>query len=362
MIHPISPPSSRRRFRWIAALGICVAIAGLAGYWGYTLFLPYREISEWQAAPSRQLRLDFSDLSRSGFPIDPHLSIAAPSLGRTHAAIPWQWHSADLRLAIRPGLSHHLQFSTMGPQQLLLWPMGKDRTDSTSPGLYMFTAGESEGEILIDWDTQWRHLDLILHDLIAGPRATPDMTVARSELALTRSRVTAAMRFQLESTDIMVKGASAFPLGPRMAVLRLRGQIEGDVPPAPLTAAMAQWRDQGGIIEIGAFYLEWGDLKINAAGTAVLDAALQPLAALTADISGWQDLILTLVQQGTLSAEHGALARTVLSLIAKTPEGGGPSVLSLPLTIQNNRLFLGPVSLGRVPAIDWQTLGPNGRR
>ena len=81
---------------------------------------------------------------------------------------------------------------------------------------------------------------------------------------------------------------------------------------------------------------------------------MQPIGAFTASISGFNDAVDALVEAGAARPQDGALAKVVLGVLAKTPPGGGPKVVSLPLSLQDRRLSVGPVPLVTFKRIEWE--------
>ena len=127
----------------------------------------------------------------------------------------------------------------------------------------------------------------------------------------------------------------------------------GVIPPGPPAEAVAGWRDDGGTVELERLVLEWGPLELEASGTLALDPAMQPIGSLTAEIRGYAETLDALVQAGAAPPRDAAIAKVVLNLLAKTPPDGGPPVLTVPLTAQDGRLFVGPVALLELPPIEW---------
>lgn len=115
-------------------------------------------------------------------------------------------------------------------------------------------------------------------------------------------------------------------------------------PARPTAPEMAAWRDAGGVVEVVRLNLAWGDVRLAASGTLILDADLQPQGRLDATVEGMDQLIQA-VTGGT--AENGGLTGLSLGLF------GGAGSVTLPLTIAAGRIGLGPVPLARLPAIVW---------
>ncbi len=116
-------------------------------------------------------------------------------------------------------------------------------------------------------------------------------------------------------------------------------------PARPTTGQLTAWRDAGGLVEVIGFTLAWGDVRLVATGTLSLDAALQPQGRLDASVEGMDQLV-----QAVAGAAQGGGGLGGLSLGLF---GGGGGALTLPLTIAEGRIGLGPVPLARLPTIVW---------
>ncbi|MEE9194263.1 MAG: DUF2125 domain-containing protein, partial [Alphaproteobacteria bacterium] len=98
--------------------------------------------------------------------------------------------------------------------------------------------------------------------------------------------------------------------------------------------------------------VHWGPLNFSATGTLALDQDLQPLLAMTATITGFNETIDALAAARAIKARDATVAKMLLSLLAKRPGGGGPAELKIPLTVQDGKLFVGPVALMKVPRLN----------
>jgi hypothetical protein len=78
---------------------------------------------------------------------------------------------------------------------------------------------------------------------------------------------------------------------------------------------------------------------------------MRPLGALTADIRGHTETINVLERARLLQRKVAATSRIALSLLAKPDKDGTGSVLTIPVTAQDGRLYLGFVRLLALPPI-----------
>jgi len=130
--------------------------------------------------------------------------------------------------------------------------------------------------------------------------------------------------------------------------------VLGDVPKEPWPEAIQKWSDKGGTIEIEALKVAYGPLRLQADGTLALDGELQPIGAFSGRAEGFYETVDALRERGLVRGRDATAARFVLGALAKQPEWGGPAVLELSLSIQNRRLYTGPVPLLELGRLRWQ--------
>lgn len=126
--------------------------------------------------------------------------------------------------------------------------------------------------------------------------------------------------------------------------LDLDGAIKGPV------ADLVRWRDGGGTVDLRRMVLAWGPLKVDGKGTVALDGEMRPLGAGTARLQGLSPTLDRLVARGQVKAQDASVAKIVLGLLAQ-PTADGGSEVTAPITAQNGRLFLGPVSILTLPRL-----------
>jgi hypothetical protein len=143
-------------------------------------------------------------------------------------------------------------------------------------------------------------------------------------------------------------------LGPRIASLTLQGALDGPVPRAhTLGERAAAWRDGGGTLEIQHLAVNWGPLDLTASATLALDEQQQPMGTGSARVIGYAETLDALASHGVISKSAATAAKAVLSLLAHSPEDGGPPDVEVPLTLQYRTLSMRQVPLLRLPELDW---------
>jgi hypothetical protein len=143
------------------------------------------------------------------------------------------------------------------------------------------------------------------------------------------------------------------PLGKEITRAALKASLLGDLPRAPVPAqSLALWRDDGGTVDLKRLDLAYGPLTVRGEGTAALNRALQPMGAFTARIEGFNETVEALQKRGLLRDSDAASAKFLLGALALRKPTQPPSI-DVAVTIQERRLFVGPVALLTLPEVRW---------
>ena len=161
----------------------------------------------------------------------------------------------------------------------------------------------------------------------------------------------------VDARDIMLPARWRPALGRTMARLSMDAVVTGMSRPGKalgkthgktLAETLAHWRDGGGAVEVSAFALDWDGLILRADGTFALDAELQPEGAMMADIRGIDGTTDRLIAAGVIDARTAFAAKVANRALSF--RGGSAK---LPLSVQNRRLYMGPVPILRLKPVLW---------
>ncbi|OYQ35363.1 hypothetical protein CHU95_09150 [Niveispirillum lacus] len=152
--------------------------------------------------------------------------------------------------------------------------------------------------------------------------------------------------------DLDLPGRVPAPLSRRIEQVSLSYEPRGPLPAKPSVEGMTAWRDGGGTVEILGARVLWSGMDLRAKATLALDRQMQPEGAGAAELSGGQTLIDMLAQNGGMQTEQAAAMKAALSTLSKRTDDGR-DVLQVPVTLQNSRLFVGPLQVATLPPIPW---------
>jgi hypothetical protein len=166
-----------------------------------------------------------------------------------------------------------------------------------------------------------------------------------------QSHTDTALGVSLQMSDATLPAAVP-GFGDTLSGFSFSAQLKGALPPGQIVPALSHWRDDGGTIELQSLRLRWGSLLVDASGTLALDQALQPEGAFTAVITGQDAAVDVAVKTGALKPSDAGTAKAVLGLLAR-PNANGDKALTVPMTIEKQKLYLGPAKLANIPPIPW---------
>lgn len=346
--------------RWIVWTGIAIAAMalGYGGAWLYAAGLMRDAVERW-AADRRAggWTVSHGPVAVEGFPFALRARIEAPRVAQTEAGELRAWDGPAVTVTFRPWDMRRIDFAAPGTHQFRFGP-DKRRRDVT------VTARRAAGRAVLDGAGRVQRLSITLGGAALAPTRDGPETAARAvELTLVVLRDGAdpapaphrrpSLRLMVEFADIDLPPTMRPALGRRIEKLALVAVVKGRLAIGPPAEALAAWRRDGGVIEVERLGLAWAALGLDADGTVALDRKLQPVGAMTARITGFRETVDALVAAGKVRPRVAMTAKIVLGVLAKTPEDGGPSRVTAPLSAQDGALYIGPVKLFDLPVIRW---------
>jgi hypothetical protein len=97
------------------------------------------------------------------------------------------------------------------------------------------------------------------------------------------------------------------------------------------------------------FSATWGEMSFEAKGDVTFDATGNPTGKISVRAKNWKDMITLGVSAGAIPAEMQSTLEGGLGLLARL--SGNPDTIDAPLSFKNGFISLGPIPIGRAPAI-----------
>jgi len=321
----------------VIVAAVVLAIVAWTGFWFYAADRVERTLQTWTTdAGAGGAVLSYDGLKIDGYPFRLQVRLTAPRVTWPVRPGRPEWQAEQLAAIVHPWNYRHIIFDLAGGHRLAVDLQGRRRqlTLEIGEGLASFLGDPGRPERL---SIDLREAALSLDD-------APVVEAARVQLHLRPGREDGQIDLAASFSNAMLQPPPTPALGTAPAGAEVQGTFSGPLSDAALPEALAQWRDAGGSLELQRLQLEWGELNASLKGALALDPALRPAGTLTARIRGHEELLDAAVASGQLPADMAPAARTALGLLAVA--GGG--VLAVPLTLQDGRVYLGPVQIGRL--------------
>lgn len=335
----------------IIAIGFVVLVAAYCAYWFVLARILATDIANWRDQQRAQgYTVTFAEQPTiDGFPFSLRAHLGTPDI--TGPGGLWRWQGPETELSIAPWMPLDLVFVAPGHHHVSL-------------------AGNAPRDIAVDAGTLSFGLDLDHNGQATDVSLDLTGATAVDSVAGTTSIASVAAQGHLpwpdkpgpevSSLDLSIDAAGiTLPqnlpvlLGQHVDKVHLVAQWTGELPQGLPREALAAWRNGGGVLQLREGSVDWGPISASGNGTIALDENMQPLAAGTVKIAGLPELLDMLAASGTVPQNQANLAKMMFGAMAATPAGGGRPQVSLPLTIQNDFVYMGPIKLAPLQPIDW---------
>ena len=329
----------------IRLIKILVVLAVIwSGWWFASAYGLRQSIAGWFAAQqTRGWQAEFAQIATSGYPLRHITRLDAPTLADPANGTAWRadWISFDSPAAW-PG-RQTLRFA---------------RTAQRLSYFYQtvtLTAQDMAADLRLKPGVA---LELTNMSLTAGPWAVaaPDGAVMQAQ------SLTLAMDQREDPRDYAITiDAQNFAPGDGLRRLVRTGQT---LPPAFETltlqmqvrfsrpwdrSALEDNRSQPTEIALRLADVQWGPLRIQAAGKVTVDTDGVPTGAITLKADNWREMLAMARASGSLPSGLEEPAERALTFLSGL--GGNPNALDLKLNFRDGFVALGPLPLGPAPRL-----------
>jgi hypothetical protein len=333
-----------RRVSLLLAVLVLLAGGAYAAYWFHIARGIKDAAPAWAAAQRVQgYDIEWQTLAVEGFPFAVRLRLAGVAL---HADRPFPYAARSAALTATASPFDFRTWRVRAPEGLAL----------DAPTLVAgIDAASLEGSVALGGEATI--IALAAHE-ISGRGLARGVAAAAFEATLTLPERASEGRRDtaLGLTASLLQATLApipAPLSRRLDALSLAASVKGPWPSGGFLRALVAWRDAGGTVEIENAHAAWGGTVLDLDGTLALDAAMQPEGAMTARVTGADKAVDAAVEAGAIEPRYAGVAKSVLRAISAKDETGA-GALHVPLTIQDQRLYIGPAAVAALPQIDWR--------
>ncbi len=335
--------SSRRRWK---TLGVVILIAAaIYTWWWFWLAGTVREqINVWiynNRVDGRDIQMARLDVS--GFP--GRVDIRAEDLQIVDTGAGWRLRVPTINATMMPWKIDEIDGKFIGPLNLAVVKGAASNTYSV----------ETSSNIWIVDRDQGGRVRLDLEGVAVTSNDDPGvLKIASLKAIVIRGSVPVYGGLNMMVRGITLPTQAQSPFGPDVKSVDARLELVGGAPPGNLTAPeLDRWANDGGAVEVRSLRIVHGTLGLNGNGTMALDGRLQPIGAFSARVTGYDAALEQLIEAGLVRPSDGNIAKMILGALGKVPAGGGPKQIDVPISVQDQRLSVGPIPLMRVPTIFW---------
>lgn len=342
-----------RRVLLILIVVPLAAVGTVSAYWYWAAGQVGAAIADWRAVQqARGYEIAYREPEIGGYPLAITVRLEDPRI-----AAPGGWRWSAERLAGRASLWNPLRLSLDLPkEQRLSGTLGGLEREATlraeeATALVVLHPGGWLGEVQAEFQRA------VLNDSLLGTfeSALLEATLTQRGPAPADADYPAAT-LRLAARGVTLSETVPQPLGPEVTRLSLEAELHGAIPAGEPRAALAAWRDSGGLVEVPGFALDWGPLAVSGDGTLALDELLRPQGAFTARFEGLPETIDNLTAQGLIERRAALTLKLAAATLAGVQQNGGDpaaasGALRLPVTLQDGRLYLGPVALASLSPV-----------
>jgi len=338
----------RPRSYLLAGLAFVVLIAAaLAAYWVWAADRLETAIAEWAEEQRRRgYVIAYQGPTIAGFPVKLAVGFEGPQVAAPER---WRWDGPPVQGEAWVWRPLTITGSFPGRHSIA-------REVKGVPVEAVLDAAEADAEVTLRIDGQVERAEaalahIVWRDSVVGKATAESFTVRLGPHEAASGQVLARLPLAGRVTGFVLPEAVETPLGRDLPLARLEATLEGDIPSGDTREALARWRDAGGKLELHEVELQWGPLELSGEGTLSLDRDMRPLGAFTARIAGLSETLDALAAADIIEPQQTFAIELALMALAGQRDAQGRKIVSLPVTLQGGRLYLGPVPLLRLDPV-----------
>ena len=319
--------------------GIVLLLGAYSGYWFYAAGRVGEEMRAWILDKEEAgYEIEYSDLRVSGFPYRFQIQLSEPHFRAPPSDGGWDARLAGVKANALPYDFSHWIVSFEGP---LVLDSGDVLEINASSARMSRKSGRDGRTQRIGAEIR----DLTMRAISGEPPAIEAID------ALVLSGVVGeddSLRVRMEASGLRARPANPDEPGLTRAFGE-SGQLARTELIFTEWSALARdgnaavWSQAGGRMQIVQAELEWGPAQVSGEGDLTLDRQARPDGRISLRIADPDALTDALIEGEVIAAANGEALRLATMLAPRSSEG-----VSLPFTLRDGAVYLGPVRLGSI--------------
>ncbi|WP_300527118.1 DUF2125 domain-containing protein [Maricaulis sp.] len=316
---------------------IVLLLAGYSGYWFYAAGRVGEEMRAWILDKEEAgYEIEYTDLRVSGFPYRFQIQLTEPHFRAPASDGGWDARLAGVQANALPYDFSHWIVSFDGP---LVLDSGDVMEINASSARMSRKSGRDGRTQRIGAEIR----DLTLRAVSGEPPAVEAID------ALVLSGLVGdddSLRLRVEANGLKARDGDPGEPGLTRAFGETAQLARTDLIVTEWAALArdgnaAAWSQAGGRMQIVQAQLEWGPAQVSGEGDLTLDRQARPDGRISLRIADPDALTDALVEGEVIAAANGEALRLATMLAPRSSEG-----VSLPFTLRDGAVYLGPVRLG----------------
>ena len=356
--HPDPQPDPKRQIlKWVL-VGLTIVAGLYTGGWFFLSAQLSSGIDTWLAQQKKAgLEIRYASQQRSGFPFAIKITVDQPVIASDRKPTSFVWQGQQAIITVKPWNIRDGHIDLSGPQKI---GIVKDKKTTTWQGHARVLSADMNYK-------STDHIQLALNFGQIDMKAEGAKTGTESQrVQLNRGRVVVIQQHHVKTTEktpslifagdvtgLHVPKSLPMILGYQFVKIAVKASVFGPLPRKIQSLPLTAWRDAGGTVEVDHFEVDHGPLNLKTKGTVALDENLQPVGAFSSQIYGFSEVISILQKRNFIKSNVALTARLVLGIMAKRQGTDKRPRLDVALSAQNQKLFIGPLAIAKLPPINW---------
>jgi hypothetical protein len=258
----------------------------------------------------------------------------------------FEWQGPEIEVSTKPWSLHTLAVSLPGDHTLnipqgLPTPIGALKVEHAT-GVITLTLKDKLESVSLDVKNVF---------FLAANKPQP-LSLKDFSLIITNLIHPLELNMTLRSKVVGLETVLNIPPLDHLLTVNLDAHLSGFESKGSFPKTLSEWRDGGGVLDVTSLKFNWPPVVAIGEGTLTLDKDMYPLGSFSSSLEGYQEALNYMVRLGFVKQKNASAATFVLDLMS-APTEMGTKRLTIPITLQNKRLSVGPVHVLKLkPLVD----------